>query len=337
MAYALLGTVHLTLPPPHRRWGPASVLLAAQYLVIPPFLGLCRSRFLVYEETAAYGYVAAVLLLCGFTRYITRPSTRGLLGLSAASGLLPLIRPTFAVYGVMTVLLAAWVHARQPVPHKPRTLLLAILATSLGIGFLLYTNQVRFGHALEFGHSLNVNAFPAMMHATRFGHPYKEEPLHRAALEFGGMAFCMYPLGRDGDGYYADKRFPGQSPTFRWRELYIPPFHPGHLLLTAAMAAITVARVVRETRRRALRLDRTPNELLALWAMGSLVPLCAFYLRFPCISSRYYLDLAPAIAVPTWILWSAALHPVADHRIMYHFGHRKVYHLQGGLDSIHSV
>ena len=92
-----------------------------------------------------------------------------------------------------------------------------------GIVLLCWTNVVRFGDSLEFGHQLNVQHFFGSMYATRFDAPFQSEPLPSAVTELFGALFLVND-NLNGMNTYRQNFFPGQSPTVRWREFYFRTF-----------------------------------------------------------------------------------------------------------------
>ena len=55
-------------------------------------------------------------------------------------------------------------------------------------------------------------------------------------------------------------------------------------------------------------------EVLVLWATVAIIPLSAFYLRFPFISSRYLLDFAPAFSAVLMAFFCLLLRWTGKHR-----------------------
>ena len=281
-------------------WGSGVVLL-----LFPPFLRLLSTRFDVYEEVVAYGYLAGVCLYALGLRVSRRPTLGRWMLLSGAAGLTGFIRPTVLAYGLATVMTVGW-GLRRSGWSWPK-LGAGGGAMLVGIGLLLGSNSYRFGHPLEFGHQLNFQGvgLSGSMYATRFGHPYAQEPLLSAGKELAGGLFLTRRL--NGQDYYASGVMTGQSTTTRWREFYFTPFTPvtGVMLAGLGVLVVTVRRATRSPVAGAFA-----GYLAIAWAGLAVVALGVFYLRSPVWSSRYAMDFAPALAVALaagW-RWLAARH-----------------------------
>jgi hypothetical protein len=88
----------------------------------------------------------------------------------------------------------------------------------LGGTALLATNYLRFGSGFESGRSLRLDSLTGTMFASRFSHPFASETLSSAARELFSLFF--HAGGNlNGSEWYKSTFFPGQSATFRWREL----------------------------------------------------------------------------------------------------------------------
>jgi len=272
-------------------------------ILFPPFLALCSSRFLAYEEAEAYGFLASLLLLIWTAWLWFRPNSISFLCLALASGLMLFIRPTLGVYGAASMALAS-----LSVWQKERNIKLICLAGGLflaGIGLLCWSNTTRFGSPFEFGHALAVNGMSVMGYATRFENPYHAEPLISAAKELFALLFLTRSLVRV-DGYGSDL-FMWQSPTFRWRELYFSTYD----LTMFLMLAVVYIWLARRAYCRLVRKEGFNNinilEVVSLWSVVATAPLVLFYLRFPFISSRYLLDFGPAFSAASWVFFLLAL------------------------------
>lgn len=276
-------------------------------VLFPPFLALCASRFLAYEEVVAYGHLAAMLLLIWAARLTWRPGLAGFLGLALAGGLIGFVRPTFLVYGAASVLIAARAVWRtrhdRPSMRAWRWLCPGGALFCAGVGLLLWSNAARFGGALEFGHSLNLNGLASMRYASRFDYPFRREPLGSATRELFGLLFLARPATADNAEQAVS--FAGQSSTFRWREIYFSAYDLSYLPILAGAWIWLVSRGWR--RIQDLRRGETtaldsgdPIEAMALWSLIAFVPLALFYLRAPFASSRYLLDFGPAMAAALW-------------------------------------
>jgi hypothetical protein len=63
-------------------------------ILFPPFQTLCRTRFDVYEEAAAYMYLTGIALFAAMLGFARRPTARRYATLGLLSGLVAFVRPT---------------------------------------------------------------------------------------------------------------------------------------------------------------------------------------------------------------------------------------------------
>ncbi len=290
-------------------------------VLFPPFIALCSSRFLAYEEIVAYGYIGALALAFGIVRWINAVADQqinrdavtgqltklewGYIGVCAGSGLMPFIRPTFGAYGLVAFGLTTIIARLK---RLNRWVILGGIIIYVGLtGLLLWLNYYRFGAPLEFGHSLNLNSIAAMRYASRFDHPYQDEPIGSAARELISALFFTKSFGIPARSGYEPDLFPGQSPTLRWREIYFTTFGVNEFLTTTVVWVGATAWFIVH-RRRALT---EPGVVLGLWSLLSGLMLFWFYLRFPFLSSRYLLDFGPGIAIGAWVFWTTAMRYVS--------------------------
>jgi hypothetical protein len=260
----------------------------------------------VYEEAAAYAYGAAMLLLAGTIVMIRRPSTPHYVVLLAFAGATGLVRPTVWFYGAATAVVATALYVRYRGSLR-RALGSVVVASALflaGGGALYLTNTLRFGAGTEFGHRLNLEDLPGNMYATRFGYPFETAPTAVAAKELVGGMF-----GRPEDALRRERYdrgiHPGQSEIPRWREYYFTTYTWPYAVFVLAGLAWARVRRRREADARGPDLDRDARWLV-VWAVLGGVPLVVFYLHSPSVSSRYFLDLGPTIAVLLVIAWRYA-------------------------------
>lgn len=274
-------------------------------LLFPPFLTLCSSRFLVWEEVEAYGFIVTLLLMFWIVWLWHYPTRIGFICLGLVSGLISFIRPTLGVYGATSVVIASII-----VWHKGfgRSLIYSVVGLFVcGILLLLWSNMLRFGSPMEFGHSLTVNSLPSMAYASRFSNPFHSEGLASASKELFGLLFLTKSIV--GGDAYAQNRFPAESTTFRWRELYFGTYDLTFFAVTMAVLFWFGWKLQRVFRRKA---SWDIPELLTLWAILAATPLIVFYLRFPFISSRYLIDFAPAFATTFFVFMMLLRHWVAN-------------------------
>lgn len=294
------------------RWwvGAGAIVITA---LSPPLVTLIRGRAGIYEEAAIYAYAAAVMLLAGVLRVRSEPTRRRFLLLLAGAGLVGFVRPTAWSYGLATAVVASALYVAH---HGRRGLAVVAFGGALlaaGGAALLATNHVRFGDGFEFGHRLNLQSLPGNLYATRFSYPMQRASLPEAALELATSLFDRPELRARG-GFFQKNLHHGVSKRPRWREYYFTTFTWGYLPLLGAGFVLGALAWRRRDRiehagaelgasKRAAR-DPLARWLFA-WALIALVPLVAFYLRAPFVSSRYQLDLAPAFAALLVVAWRA--------------------------------
>jgi len=270
--------------------------------LLPGFVTLLRGRIGVYEEAAIYAYGAALILLGGLVAVLRKPSVARYLCLVGFAGLTGLLRPTVWFYGLGTALVASAIVLRQRGRAAAPAIALGLALFVAGGGVLYATNARRFGSGTEFGHRLNVHSLPGNIVATRFSYPFQRAGTLEATEELIGSLFDA-PERRSKRGFYQTGLHHGQSPLPRWREYYFTTF--SWLYVPAILAGLVLG--VLAWRRRGGRGGRGDSIARALgaWAMLGGAPLFVFYLHSPSVSSRYQLDLAPAIAALLVIAWRA--------------------------------
>jgi len=194
------------------------------------------------------------------------------------------------------------------------SVVVALILFGAGGGVLYVTNLLRFGSGFEFGHKLNVQhgGLNGSLYATRFDHPYSDEPFLSAARELFGLLFLCREL-RAGD-YYRQNMFPGQSPTVRWRAMGPSTYDVSYLVwMIGGWVAAVVAgwRLRREAGAKPVHGLAGAAQPLMLVALGlysavGTVLLLGFYLRNCVIATRYMLDLMPAFVAAMlagWLAW----------------------------------
>jgi mono/diheme cytochrome c family protein len=268
----------------------ASVFLLA---LAPPFLALCRRSFSCAEETALYAYLSSIVLLVATVRFARNPSLRFYCGLAVGSALIGLFSPTALTAGLASLLIAFY-HARVA-KWSYWNSFLGVGLFFLAGGVLFVTNYARFGSGWEFGHALNLNTMNGTMFASRFSHPFASGSLPSAAKELFSLLF-LAGGNLNGSDWYKGAFFPGQSSTFRWRQLNFSTYDFGCLGLMLLGWAIALRQWVK-SRHSASPSKPQESVIMALWSFLSFVPLFIHYLKQPFISSVFLLDFAPAIAV----------------------------------------
>lgn len=191
--------------------------------------------------------------------------------------------------------------------HHWRVVGIALVLFGVGNGILYWTNRMRFGSGLEFGHQLNVQHISGSVYSTRFDYPFAREPLGSAVRELYGRLF-LSRLPRLWE-YFDSGLFPGQSPTLRWREVGMSTFDRSYLTLvigSVVFAGLAALRLKWRTEGHKGPVDRA---ILALAVFGGVgfVLLAGFYLRCSVMASRYVLDWMPSLAamgLATWPGWA---------------------------------
>ena len=265
--------------------------------LLPGFIALLRGRVEVYEEAEIYAYGAALILLGGLIALHRAPTGLRYVLLLAFAGATGLIRPTVWFYGLATAILATAFLLRAHGRRAARPLVLGAALFVAGGGLLYATNAMRFGRGSEFGHRLNVHSLPGNLVATRFSYPFERIATAAAAEELIGSLFDRPEL-RSKRGFYQADLHRGQAPVPRWREYYFTTFSWAYLPALAAGLGLGALAWRRRGDPRA--------RLLLAWAVLGGGPLAVFYLRAPSLSSRYELDLAPALVCLLVIAWCAA-------------------------------
>lgn len=265
--------------------------------LLPGFVALLRGRVEVYEEAEVYAYGAALILLGGLLALHPAPTARRYVLLLAFAGVTGLIRPTVWFYGLATAIVASVLMLRAHGWRAARPIVLGAALFIAGGGLLYASNARRFGRGSEFGHRLNVHALPGNIVATRFSYPFERIGTVAAAEELIGSLFDRPEL-RSKRGFYQTGLHRGQAALPRWREYYFTTFSWAYLPVLVAGLGLGL----RAWRRRG---DPRARILLA-WAVLGGGPLAVFYLHAPSLSSRYELDLAPALVCLLVIAWCAA-------------------------------
>ena len=296
VAYALLRAFAQTRSDDEFSGGMAdrsiAVAVPLLFLLYPPFVTLCRTRFIAYEEAQAYGYLTCLALVACLATCIHRTTTLTYLVASTLGGVTAFVRPTLGIYGLATVVLLA-IQCRRS--GRPWHYVLAGPAIfGAGLAALCTTNFWRFGAMLEFGHQLTVNSIHAMRFASRFDEPFHRTPLVDAGKELFATLF-LTGNSFNGFDWYKTNFFLWQAPSFRWRELYFKTYDLT-FFVPVILSWLWLARgFVRRNHTPLSDSARTARSLVA-WSVLSAGPLAAFYVRSPFIASRYLIDFAPAFA-----------------------------------------
>ncbi|MFH1845290.1 MAG: hypothetical protein ABIF77_19070 [bacterium] len=287
-------------------------------LFFSPFINLLRSRFEIYEEVVAYEFLWGLLLIAGLVRLTTNATIVRFVTVCALAGFGGFIRPTLMLHGigalVAAVVALVWCSDSGSI-KQDRGRWLRVISVGpglfgLGGGLLFVTNHLRFGNGFEFGHGLNLQLLYGSMYATRFDHPFENEPFLAAMKEMFGLLFLTSDF--NGGDFYRNGIFPGQSSTLRWRELYISTYDLSFLiiLLFGWISAlrygvrwrswpgwIIETRIARDSRAESMM------AVVGLYSLASSILLMAALLRNAVISSRYMLDFMPSIAAALLVGW----------------------------------
>jgi len=275
------------------------------FCLSPPFLALCLTRFTVYEEVAAYGFLFCCLLLSFTIQAISVSRCQLIVCLTACflAGMVGFIRPTLLAYGLASVIILCFFVKRKKGRRQQLITISGIgILFAIGVSLLFYTNFIRFGAPLEFGHSLNINGAAENVYASRFDYPFRSEPVFSSLRELGGALFFK-PLISIVSNDFGSNFFWGQSSTFRWRNFYFSTYDLSFFIMTFLAWGWLISKLVRQLmhRERTGKIDLL--DIVAAWSLLSGVFLAFFYMRFPFISSRYLLDFAPSLSAAVFVFW----------------------------------
>jgi hypothetical protein len=272
----------------------ASAAAAGFVMVYPTFVGLVTSRFLIYEQTIATAALWSVTLLAGILWLLERCTTARLVVVCFAAGFALVVRPTHAVYGLLTLALALLIARRSDC--RPRVLLAGLLAYAGGSAIYCIGNVLRFGAPFDAGY-MNSLSGSFVNRLTRWGLPFTKLPLKTQAKEMFATLFLLDPVPGQ---IMMGTPPPAVEPYIvgeRWREYYAPTF--GLVILAVWLLAVAVVGV-RIVRRRLWRSDRSlrgeASVVLGVWGIVSFVVLFVFYSRISQTVTRYASDMYPAMA-----------------------------------------
>jgi hypothetical protein len=253
---------------------------------LPMFAALSRTRLFVYEEAVEFAYLWAALQFVVVAGAERHKSSMWLWAAAAIAGVGAHIRPTLFLYGVVTMLVAG------AIVYRRRDLKAAIIATAIfaaGVGTVLWTNTLRFDHALEFGQRVNSSRWVLDQYAKTFDYPYAHLPLINAGRELlaalSGVGIHFNGVDFYGSGPAMHLWF---DPTVRFREFY---FTSGATWIVIALAVVgwfTGGPAF-------TRATASKPMVLRAWSIISFVMMTAFYIRMPTMTSRYTVDFAAAI------------------------------------------
>ena len=251
----------------------------------PMFAALSRTRLFVYEEAVEYGYLWAALQLVLLIAAERKRSLKWLIAAAAVAGTGAYIRPTLFLYGLITVTLAASI-AYRTLGFRA----VAIVAATFGaaVATILWTNMLRFDHALEFGQRVNSSRWVLDQYAKNFDYPYAHLPLIAAGRELVA-ALSGVGIHFNGNDFYASgpTLHAWFDPAVRFREFYFTS-PAAWIALVAAVAGWVIAR----------------RTTIGIWSLATFALMTVFYIRMPTMTSRYVVDFAAAIAAGgcAWLL-----------------------------------
>ena len=285
-------------------------------LLFPPFISLMKTRGGIWEEAIAYQYLYSLLLLVILFRIYERPAVIKYIVLCAVSGIGGLIRPTALFYGFSSVIIASFFlfkgSNRQLLSQKKIIIcfIIGIFTYLIGLALLLATNYIRFGSSTEFGHSLNLQSLTGSMYSTKFDCPYQSESFINSAIELFGLLFLANER-YNGDNWYQNNIFDGQSTTSRFREIYFRTYDLSYFLLLIVNISIFLYLKFKSPKPKLAKClqdkcyfnEVQRYQIVTIWSTLSAIPLLYFYMNTPVISSRYMLDFAPAFAVMAISAW----------------------------------
>ncbi len=272
----------------------ASGAAAGFVMVFPTFVGLVTSRFLIYEQTIATAALWSVALLAGVLSLVGKCTTRRLVAVCFAAGFALVVRPTHAVYGLMTLALALYLARRAG--SRPGALIAGLLAYASGGAIYCAGNLLRFGAAFNAGYANSVSG-TFVNRLTRWGLPFTKLPLKTTAKEMFATLFLLDPVPTQ---IMMGTPPPAVQPYVvgeRWREYYAPTFDLVILAVWGRPVGVVGIRVVRG---RLWRSDRSLRGeamvVCGVWGVPSFVILFVFYSGLSQTVTRYATDMYPAMA-----------------------------------------
>ncbi|MBN1615091.1 MAG: hypothetical protein JW950_11545 [Deltaproteobacteria bacterium] len=309
------------------KWHPLRLLtvsLFVLFVAFPPVVALCLTWFNVYEEAVAYEYLLSICLLLGLFHLLERPSYSLFVFLCVLAGIGPFIRPTAVFYGAVTVAMA-WCIVRGWKLKWWRSVLAFSIPLAMVL-LLLFTNEIRFGDPLEFGHSLNVHPGIIPMFSTRMGHPFQAASFIDAAGDLFGSLFLFGHPDHWPKTWYLRDLFPWQSRLFRWHGFYFTTYDLTYFMLLTLGWLFTIAAGITHWRKSRSHSSSAFSLCICtgLWSFLSFTALFFFYLRTPGITSRYLIDFAPAVVAGIGCLFVCPL-LVPQYKIDRHRNGRAIF------------
>lgn len=241
--------------------------------LISPLVAIVQTRMATYEIAILWGAILSIgflgSILLSFKRTLAPPFV---LFAGLYAGYLPNVRPTLFAYTI-----AGWcIYAFFSPTSKVKNVLLYSAGAAIGIATLAYTNLLRFGHILEFGHSLNVFGNEMVMLVMKW--PSSQLPyLWDNFLDFFHALFTY-----QGNTGYVVNPFLAHPELHRFREFYFRLVTSEELAISGICCLTAI-------------FARGKAQLVAFFALLSAGALFVFYLLSSIFSSRYLVDFTPAL------------------------------------------
>lgn len=262
---------------------PALILV----MLNPAFITMIRAKFEPYDEVVAYSYLWAIMLFALILLLLNNSKGWLFFLICFLAGFSPNIRPTAISYGIGTFLIASYLAMHNRIRFR----WLGLIFFSGGIVFLLITNYLRFNSPFEFGHKLILSGSSIQDYMMKFSNPVAQMPFLSAASGlFSDLFFTDLNTS-----HLIDDRLLSGSDFPRIREFYFRPYD----LVTPFLLFLSwfIAAVVRRKSGFLSHLDIKPIQIAGLWSLCSFIILFYFYMRFPVLSSRYFVDFGASIVI----------------------------------------
>lgn len=279
-------------------------LVALGFLFSGPFLSLVRTRFHIYEETAAYGYLFVVALIIHLLKTLDDPKPKNLFVVSLLAGATFLMRPTTGIYG----LIALFILTFKIRPRSIRTSVELWGGWLFCVGLGAVFQWAQFGTLHPFApHALNLSNDSLNIFSLKFDYPMRHQSIWAGAKELFGSMFFNRTL--NGNDYYKDFIFPGVAPVLKFREFYFPFFHWTQAALCGIGFLLGGGSVFKKSLPENIETVVRPWTILSL---SSLFGLTIFYSNTPALASRYLIDFLPALQIGMGLLMLILFHFVRD-------------------------
>jgi hypothetical protein len=272
----------------------SAFIITLSALFFPSFLSLVRTRFIVYEEVIAYGYLYSLSTLALTMFVFRKPSIKALSVLGGMASFGFFIRPTVFLYtGTIFLCSTLFLYFRRVI--EKRHLFIAFFVSAIVAGLFFTSNKIRFGNFFEFGHTLNVASNVSSINVTRFSSAYKDsDNFFAKARETFALAFLLDAVPKN-NTVFSNALHSWQFELLRWRFMYFPVFH----LQYVAYCGILFLVLVYCFRKKVFDLVF----LLGVSAVISLLVLFVFYSQNTFVSSRYFVDMSAPLFTVVCVLF----------------------------------